>query len=165
MATLPAEDTSATRTPSLRLRYVVPASPKQPVSEKSSPDKLAGSSCLSQQVMPQTVNPTSTDIDPQTKAAPIPPVTQDDVDSLVSSSSSTRASNRTRKTPARYGSPVRHSVKEVEENVTTSPSTGHVAGGSPVTPKRRFIRRSTEDFIQPSSSSARLSPKEIVFKK
>ena len=164
MATLPAEDTSATRTPSLRSRYVVLAPPKQLVSEKSSPDQLAGPSCSSQQVIPQTVNPTSTDIDPQTKAAQIQPVTQDDVDSQVSSSSSTRAPKRTRKAPARYGSPVRPSVTEVKENVATSPSIGHVAGGSPVTPKRRFIRRNTEDFIQPSSSSARLSSIYLVSK-
>ena len=72
---------------------------------------------------------------------------KDDVESQTSSYSSARASGRNRKAPARYGSPVHHSVKEVEESASSSPLPGQVGGNTPVTPKRRFIRRNAEDFV------------------
>ena len=72
-----------------------------------------------------------------------------DVESHTSASSA-RASGRNRKTPARYGSPTRHSVKEVEEGAASSPLPGQVGDSPPVTPKRRFIRRNAEDFAQSS---------------
>ena len=155
MATLPAEDTSVVRNPSLRSQYVAWVTP----------DTLAGPTSSPGQLVPESVQPIPTDVGPQAQADTKKLTVQDDVESQVSSSSSTRASNRTRKAPARYGSPVGHSVKEVEEGVATSPSTGQVDSSCPVTPKRRFVRRNTVDFIQPSTSSARQSPKEIVLKK
>ena len=154
VTTLPAEDTSAVRTPSQRSRYVAPMTR----------DKSAGPSSSPGQSATETVKPVPINAGTQKQADPIQSTLQDDVESQISSSSSTRASDRNRKAPACYGSPVRHSVKEVEEGAATSPSTGQVGSSSPVTPKRRFVRRNTEDFIQPSSSSNRQHPKEIVFK-
>ena len=85
-ATLPAEDASVVRTPSLRSRYVAPVTP----------DTSAGPSFSPGQLAPETVQSTPTDVGPQAQADPIQPTVQDDVESQVSSSSRTRASNRTR---------------------------------------------------------------------
>ena len=129
VATLPAEDTSVVRTPSLRSRYVAPVTS----------DKSAGPSSSPGQSSPETAKRIPNNAWSQTQADPIQPTVQDDVESQVSSSSSIRASNRNRKAPARYGSPVCHSVKEVEEGVATSPPTGQVRSSSPVTPKQSDV--------------------------
>ena len=69
VATLPAEDTSAVRTPSLRSRYVAPMTP----------DKSAGPSSSLGQWATETVKPVPT----QKQADPIQPTVQDDLESHI----------------------------------------------------------------------------------
>ena len=154
VATLPAADTAAVRTPTQRSRYAAQTIPDNSVGPSSSPGPEAA----------ELAKPGPSTSESLVQANSAQPSVQDDVESQTSLSSNARDSGRHRKAPACYGSLIRHSVKEMEEKVATSPSTGQVGGSSPVTPKRLFIRRNTEDFVQSGSSTGRHSPKETVFK-
>ena len=151
VATLHAADTAAS---TLRSRYTAQTIPDNSAGPSSSPGPEAT----------DLAKPGPSTSESLVQAKPAQPTVQDDVESQTSSSPSAGASGRHRKALARYDSPIRHSVKEVEESVATSPSTGQFGGSSPVTAKRRFIRRNTEGFVQSCSSTSRHSPKEIVFK-
>ena len=89
------------------------------------------------------------------------PEETDDKQSQTSLSSLARASGRHRKAQARCGSPVRHSVKEVEESAPTLSKPNVEL--SP-TPNRRFICRNIESFAQQAASPKYSSPEDIVFK-
>ena len=120
VVTLPAADTEALRNFTLRSRYIAPMVP----------DNSAGPSSSPGPVMTEIAKTGPTTSRSLKQANPTQPTVQDDVELQTSSSSSARASGRNRKAPARYGSPIRHSVKEMEEGVATSQSSGQVGGSS-----------------------------------
>ena len=141
VATLPNTDSVVARTPTLRSQYAVPLVQ----------DTTAETSTLGP-LTSEVAKPGLTTLTSSTNDEPPHSAEQDDVESQTSSSSA-KASGRNRKAPARYGSPIRLSVKEVEESAASSAMPSQVGDSSPVTPKRRFIRRNSEDLAQSSLST------------
>ena len=108
VATLPNTDSVVARTPTLRSQYAVPLVQ----------DTTAETSTLGP-LTSEVAKPGLTTVTSSTNVEPPHSAEQDDVESQTSSSSA-KASGRNRKAPARYSSPIRLPVKEVEESAASS---------------------------------------------